>query len=228
MKTLMVLYNGEGPLLGEANTGFYINGFQLYEPLVKIDDNKEVKIANEAPIADRVIRVTGSTFFTRNLEIGIMPGACFAIWGLDDETALRLLRGINDFMITEIDYATFRNVLERASKNADEVACNLGEQVEHAYFSFFGIDPDRFKPEDQIQIVAWSKCVFNIDRIVAATELESTLLAATMIEELAKELGVERYTIQIFLLIDDKNGSPEKVLFYENVFEKPTTNQAGH
>lgn len=232
MKTIMVLYIGEVPLVGEPNKGFFVEGLSVCDPLVAIDgDSQELQVSNEPLPAKNVLQTSGSVFLTTALAIGIMPGTSFVIWGIDDELAIPLLKGVEGFMIKELDYETFRNVLVKASKNADVKAAIVGEKVELAYFHYFGINIESLEPTDQIQLIARSESVaivnaelfphgyngaFEFDRVFPSGDLESVLTAAATIEDLAKELNISQYEIVISLHTKDKDDQPRAIVIYEN------------
>ena len=235
MKTIMMLYIGEAPLVGEPNKGFFVEGLSVFDPLVAIDgDSQELQVSNEPLPAKNVLRTSGSVFLTTGLAIGIMPGTSFVIWGIDDELAIPLLKGVEGFMIKELDYETFRNVLIKASKAADVNAAIVAEKVELAYFHYFGINIEMLEPNDQIQLVARSERVaiveatdgysgaFVFDRVFPSGDLESVLTAAATIEDLAKELNISQYEIMIFLHTKDKDDQPRAIVIYENSRTKET------
>ena len=252
MKTIMMLYIGTAPLVDEPNKGFSIAGLSIFDPLVAIDrDSQELQVSNEPAIARNVLRISGSVFITTGLAIGIMPGTSFVIWGLDDELVNPLKKGVEDFLIKELDYETFRKILVKASKNADVNAAIVGEKVELAYFHYFGIDISKMKPDDQIQLVAKSKRTvatrfrrshvfdlrkknalvdashnysgaFKFDRIVPANDLECVLTTAALIEDITKELKIYEYQITIFLHTIDEGGERCTAVIYEKAKNRET------
>lgn len=206
MKTILITFVGKEPYRGSPNEPFRLGTLEVIQSPMKAS-KQSIGLSLQPEEYDNIIVISGSFFVTRLLEIGIVPGTSFIAVALSDviadqliEKSLEFERRIDQFMVTDLNYEMFAELLRKASDRADIHACKLEDSVKDAYFSYFDIDPETLDSEAKVTLRAESsRGEIGVVSMVPAKNLESLMLAAAQFQEMAETLNVVGYRLKVFL-----------------------------
>lgn len=217
MKTIMAMYMGDVPKVGEPNKPFFMGGLEIVEAPIQAEKGT-IDISREPILAENVLTTSGGFFVTPKFEIGIMPGTSFVVVSIEDHVADPLVAGEEGYMVRVISYMQYEKVLREAANKADVRAAEVGDFLESAYLNYFAIDPEKLGAKDLTQIVAKATSikstdpreglVFEINRMLPAKQIERVLATIAYIQEITKQLKIISYSITIYLHTVDGKGEP--------------------